>query len=304
VQARQLAETKNQLNRQRNAPVLFGEGDSWFRFPFPLVPFPVHNLLEGLRDADYVVEGEDTSQNGDTVANMSQPANLAFLATPLQAYQPDGFLFSGGGNDLFTETQHERPSKFHEMLRQRAAGPPQLDAAILGATIDRLKTGYRAVIGMALDHNVPVVLHTYGLPIPSGIPALASILKATPQIGPWIRPVLKDRGYNPDQEGGPIVAELLQAFKDMLHQVGRPGVTVVDLSRVIIPDLWHDELHLISEGWKRCAQAYVDTFRMRLPSSGPLDPGLVKAQLIGRLPALRDNRRALLRRPMRELHAE
>jgi hypothetical protein len=140
-----------------------------------------------------------------------------------------------------------------------------------------------------------------GLPIPSGIPALRSILKATPQVGPWIRPVLVDRGYDPDREGEPIVTELLQAFKDMLQELRRPGVTVVDLSRVITADLWHDELHLISEGWRRCAEAYVDTFKSRLQSPGPLDLATVKAQLLSRLPALRSNHQELLRRPMRQL---
>jgi lysophospholipase L1-like esterase len=74
---------------------IVSEGDSWFQFPFLL-----KDVIDWLSD-DYAVWSLDAA--GDTLENMTSDLNMNKIIEAIRSKNPDIFLISGGGNDMFAD---------------------------------------------------------------------------------------------------------------------------------------------------------------------------------------------------------
>jgi len=240
----------------RGRPRVYGEGDSWFDFPGLLVPGPHNDILDTLAvNHDYAVVRR--SDRGDTLSNMRSPENLQLLASEMARDQPKAFLLSGGGNDLFGGGKECR-SALHDMLRPKADtdGRDLIDPARLHATADRLISDMRLVVQPAVELGIPVLLHGYAAPAARvlGRPACRGVA------GPWIEPVLRCRGYDPQADGPPILDKIVDNFNERVSAFAQthPLLHYIDLRPVVRAPHWRDELHLKAEGWVAVAAAMHD----------------------------------------------
>lgn len=238
---------------------LFAEGDSWFDFPNWILLDPVSDVLDGLiHGHGYVVER--ISHGGDTLETMAYPGNLRLIRQNLAGLRPKAFLLSGGGNDLCGRRQ-DGTNRFYDVL----AGPPAphgIQSKLLSHYLDQLVVSYRQILAEAAAARVPAFVHAYAHAIPSGIPAVYKF-----RVGPWLRPQLKAKGYDPATEGVRLVARMINDLSDRLDALAkgsRGKVHFVDLRRVITKDDWHDELHLLPQGWRKAAAEFDRVIRMVL----------------------------------------
>ena len=237
-------------NIERGGTRIFGEGDSWFDFPNWVLLNPVSDVLDGLlHEYGYVVTR--ISRAGDTVANMSASQNLTLIRQNLFALRPAAFLFSGGGNDLCARRQ-DGTNEFYDVLY----GPPAphgIQTTLLSTYLDRVIEGYRLILAEAVALKIPAFVHSYAHGVPSGRPAVYKFA------GPWLKPQLVAKGYDPSGEGPPAVAQMIDALSDRLaHLANRSHGTIhfVDLRPVIDTSDWHDELHLLPGGWRKAAREF------------------------------------------------
>ena len=213
------------------------------------------DLLDGLiHEHGYVVTR--ISSAGDTVANMSSSQNLNVIRQHLNALRPEAFLFSGGGNDLCKRRQ-DGTNEFYDVLY----GPPAahgIQAKLLATYLDTVLAGYQLILGVAAETKTPAFVHSYAHAIPSGRPAAYKIA------GPWLKPQLDAKGYNAAKEGSPLVAQMIDALSSRLISLAKKSkgrVHFVDLRPVIEPGDWHDELHLLPQGWKKAAAEFDKAIR-------------------------------------------
>lgn len=78
-----------------NGIKIVSEGDSWFQFPFLL-----KDVIDWLSD-DYAIWSLDAA--GDTLEHMASDLNLNKIIEAIRVKNPDVFLISGGGNDMFAD---------------------------------------------------------------------------------------------------------------------------------------------------------------------------------------------------------
>ncbi|WP_310425862.1 hypothetical protein [Chamaesiphon sp. VAR_48_metabat_135_sub] len=85
---------QEKINKGFSGVKIVSEGDSWFQFPFLL-----KDVIDWLSD-DYAIWSLDAA--GDTLENMTSAPNTNKIIDVITNKNPDVFLISGGGNDMFT----------------------------------------------------------------------------------------------------------------------------------------------------------------------------------------------------------
>jgi hypothetical protein len=140
--------------------------------------------------------------NALTATEMSTGCNLANLRSELISSGADALLFSGGGDDLFLQRVYPPAtavSAFEWFLNPAAGKRVPINQKRFDRFLSDLQRAIQRIAAIATQYNLPCFLHTYAVPIPSGRGAYPY-----PGFGPWIRPVLIKRGYDPTwmwQEG-------------------------------------------------------------------------------------------------------
>jgi len=252
TESRAVALAKNIAN---DGTRVFAEGDSWFDFPNWILLDPVSDVLDGLiHEHGYVVTR--ISRAGDTVQNMSTGQNLALIRQNLAALRPAAFLFSGGGNDLCARRQ-DGTNEFYDVLFSPPA-PHGIQSQMLSDYLDRVIAGYRLVLAEAVALKVPSFVHSYGHALPTGIPAVYKFA------GPWLKPQLVAKGYDASGEGPSLVAVMIDALSERLGNLAQQSdgmIHFVDLRPVINANDWHDELHLLPQGWRKAAKKFDKAIR-------------------------------------------
>src|SRR6516164_4803367 len=253
----ELIRLRNRICAAQDAPRFVVRGDSWFAFKevIALPPFKPSNLAEAIQELGYYVDIE--AANGTTAIEMAWDNNLAKLGAELISSRADALLFSGGGDDLFAQGAY-RPagtvSAFEWLLNPASRGRLPVNQKRLDQFLIDIQTAIQRIADVASRYGLPCFLHTYAVPIASGRPAY-------PGFGPWIRPALENRGYDPDRDGPAILTIMVETFYELLQQIGGTSIQVVNLVPIVRKSDWRDELHLHLPGWRRCALEFQRVFQ-------------------------------------------
>jgi hypothetical protein len=269
--ASRLAIPPNRIHGVERPPHFVARGDSWFAFKeaAALPPFKPANLAEAIQELGYSVD--ILAANALTAMEMSEDNKLAYLRAKLISSKADALLFSGGGDDLFLQNVYPpatASSAFAWFLNPAAAKRLPLNQKRFDRFLSDLHTAIQKIADVATRCHLPCLLHTYAPPIPSGRGAYPY-----PGFGPWIRPVLLDRGYNPDRDGPAILIAIVERFRELLHAIHGASVEVVDLLPIVKNSDWRDELHLHSAGWRRCALEFQRVFQTIPALAKPVGAG-------------------------------
>jgi hypothetical protein len=247
------------VNGAKNSPHFVARGDSWFAFKEAVVlpPLKPANLAEAIQELGYWVD--IIAANGATAIEMSSDNKLTKLGADLISARADALLFSGGGDDLFAQGAYppaSTGSAFEWFLNPAADWRLPINQKRFDRFLGDLYTAIQRIADVATQCDLPCFLHTYALPIPSGRGAYPY-----PGCGPWIRPVLIKRGYNPDRDGPAILTTIVARFRELLYDVNGACVEVVNLVPIVKKSDWRDELHLHAAGWRRCAREFQHVFQ-------------------------------------------
>jgi len=244
---------------------LLSEGDSWFDYP----PHP--NIIDWL-EAEGRWAIKRLEKSGDTVENMSSDANLSLIETLASREQPVAFLFSGGGNDLFTPIPEKPKLKWiWRALNDHAAGMTAADHVnrfAWAGKLNDIRGGYLRILER-VSPFAPTIAHGYDYLIASGEKVLYDGFRAA---GPWIRLSMLDRGITDDQLQQDILRIFINDFNDMLAalQADHPDHLIhVDLRGELDPKTdWMNELHPTEDGFRQIAQRFIQAIDQRLPLLG------------------------------------
>lgn len=239
---------------------LLVEGDSWFEYPTR------QDLIEVLRSRRNL-DIERIAHHGDTVQQMLDPQQNVQLYRKLRVGFYDMMLFSGGGNDILQSDVLRRIIK----PRQPGSTPADLvDRAELARKLDAIQARYQAFLRTlpSLSRNpcLKIIAHTYDFVWPRNAPFQFLWI----QSGPWIEPVMIERGIRDPEEKHAIVQFMLREFKKVLQDVAARSegrLIVVDTQGTLSRNHWADEIHPSSEGAKLLAdKIYQQGIRQLLPA--------------------------------------
>jgi lysophospholipase L1-like esterase len=244
---------------------IIAEGDSWFDYDI-LGP----DLIDFLRSRHGCHVIKNFARHGDTLENMVygteynggfQRRTPQFEATIalLREQRPRAFLFSGGGNDI-------AGAEFEAFLDHRESSDTPLRTWYADQVFGNEMPGmYERMISRVLEASpeTHIFSHGYGNAIPSGVPAQFTLFT----FGPWLRPALVAKGWTDLEQGRTVVADLIGRFNDMLASLARRNdhFHYVDLRPEIHDDDWENELHLGSDGYRRCAAKLYEAIAGNVP---------------------------------------
>src|SRR4051812_3809294 len=188
---------------------LISEGDSWFDYP----PHP--NIIDWL-DGEGFWAIKRFEKSGDTVDNIATESNLSRIAGVSKKENPQAILFSGGGNDLFTDI----PGKPKLRWIWRALNPydplktaaEHVKAPAWDEKKKELRRGFVRTIG-ALGTYAPILLHGYDYLTASGAKVKYDGFRPS---GPWILPSMQDRGITDDAMQRAILRILIDDVNGIL----------------------------------------------------------------------------------------
>jgi hypothetical protein len=242
---------------------LVSEGDSWFDYP----PHP--NVVDWL-DGEGFWAIKRFEKSGDTVDNMATESNLARIASFAKKEKPEAFLFSGGGNDLFTDIP-EKP-KLRWIWRALNQYDPQKTAAehVNALAWDEKKTelrrGFVRVIG-ALSEYAPILMHGYDYLTASGEKVKYDGFRPS---GPWILPSMQDRLIDDAELQQAILRILIDDVNEILAALANTypeSVIHVDLRGTLRPGIdWMNEIHPTEDGFHKVEERVRDALLDRLPA--------------------------------------
>jgi hypothetical protein len=241
---------------------LVSEGDSWFDYP----PHP--NVIDWL-DGEGFWAIKRFEKSGDTVDNMATESNLSRIASIAKKEKPEAFLFSGGGNDLFTDIP-EKP-KLRWIWRALNPYDPQKTAAehVNALVWDEKKTelrrGFVRVIG-ALSEYAPILMHGYDYLTASGERVKYDGFRPS---GPWILPSMQDRLIDDAELQQAILRILIDDVNGILAALANTypeSVIHVDLRGTLRPGIdWMNEIHPTEDGFHKVEGRIRDALVDRLP---------------------------------------
>jgi hypothetical protein len=247
-----------------NRLVILTEGDSWFSYPL------------NANIADYIEMMSDFSMlrlehNGDEAREIMGVGSdqLDKLKYYLENYPVDALLMSAGGNDLVA-------GELSKIVMQHVNGDPWQSAmkmTTLTAVLDDIVAAYSRLLD-ARDELRPqctIVAHSYCYFEPTGRKATGpfGLLHA----GPWMRPVLVEKGIDPDTDGRDLARFLVDELHTRLRALAaaRPRFVVVDMRAALpVDDIhWADEIHPSGVGFRTLAQDYWrPVLRAQFPGRG------------------------------------
>jgi hypothetical protein len=242
---------------------LVSEGDSWFDYP----PHP--NVIDWL-DGEGFWAIKRFEKSGDTVDNIATESNLSRIASIAKKEKPEAFLFSGGGNDLFTDIP-EKP-KLRWIWRALNPYDPQKTAAehVNALAWDEKKTelrrGFVRVIG-ALSEYAPILMHGYDYLTASGEKVKYDGFRPS---GPWILPSMQDRLIEDTELQQAILRILIDDVNEILAALENTypeSVIHVDLRGTLRPGIdWMNEIHPTEDGFHTVEGRFRDALLNRLPA--------------------------------------
>jgi len=237
-------------------PRILAEGDSWFAYPrsWILLGAASNIILQLHQLGGYDITS--LASNGDEIVEMMSGRARQELVACFAKESFDALLFSGGGNDVVGEYNIDF------LVKPKASGGvgkalihpdrfPRRLKEIESAYLDLLDLIER----FAKNPQMPVIVHTYDKPIPSG--KGAKFVGGAVSVKAWIKPYLDPLGI-PVAEQQEIVEEMLRQFEEMLVGLEQrfPGrIHVVRTQPTVDPQTeWKDEIHPTPGGFARLAR--------------------------------------------------
>jgi hypothetical protein len=231
--------------------VLISEGDSWFSYPLNA---NIMDYLEMMSDFSML----RLEHNGDNARQILAAGSeqLKKLRYYLKKYPVEALLMSAGGNDLVAR-------ELKRILNARASGATWQSAvklATLTTVLDDIVAAYERLLDArdSLRPNCVVFAHSYCYFEPTGRKATGPF--GLGSAGPWMRPVLKDKGIDPATEGPQVARYLVDELHARLQALAahRKRFIVVDTrSALPVDDVhWADEIHPSGTGFRRLANDF------------------------------------------------
>lgn len=223
------------------------EGDSWFQFPFLL-----KDVIDQLSD-DYAIFSLDAG--GDTLNNI---VNNNEINSAIEAENPDGFLISAGGNDLFGKDSQGKfnivniVKKFDGTLQPKDYLNSEFDKdlekiiELFKRLFTDLTTRFPALV---------IFCHGYDHPIPKNLSVFGRPMKNELNI---VDPALQEA----------IVREIIDHANNALSVLAASfqNVHYVDCRGVVGRERWFDELHPRNNGFEDVADQFRSVIHQKLPS--------------------------------------
>jgi lysophospholipase L1-like esterase len=247
-----------------DAKRILAEGDSWMSVFRP----GQGNLLSFIETTAQVVI-LDLSYPGDTLAQMASGGQFELFrrltGDARHGYAFDLILLLGGGNDVigaglerFLVGQGRRPGRLRDCIHEK-----RLKAVLaeVGAHFEK----FLAALGESeLNAATPILACTYDYVTPreAGITVLGATLD-----GPWILPVMREKGIADPRLQKAITDHLLRRFRRLLFGLARrhrKRFVVVDTLGTLAPAIaheresadWADEIHPSAAGWRKLAKRF------------------------------------------------
>jgi hypothetical protein len=223
------------------------EGDSWFQFPFLL-----KDVIDQLSD-DYAIFSLDAG--GDTLNNI---VNNNEINPAIEAENPDGFLISAGGNDLFGKDSQGKFNIVNIVKRFDGTLQPK---DYLNSEFDQ---DLEKIIGLFkrlftdLTTRFPALVifcHGYDYPIPKNLSIFGRPMKNELNI---VDPALQEA----------IVREIIDHANNVLSVLAASfqNVHYVNCRGVVGRERWFDELHPRNNGFEDVAAQFRSVINQKLPS--------------------------------------
>lgn len=221
-------------------PNVLLEGDSWFGF------LPWDNISNHVK-ATGKYNVHDVSNSGEEMLDMLSGKSRMQLIRSMKACQFDYILWSGGGNDIFSnlyfflngDSSNALPKRFKNKVNQ-------LEQAYFDLCYLRDEYCPAAKI---ITHEYDYVYDT-GKSIDIGPLTVA---------GPWLKPSLDALGVPLDRRKE-LLRMLIETFSVMLERVelSNKNFVVAKTQGTLKQEHWNDELHPNQEGFKLISQKMID----------------------------------------------
>ena len=226
---------------------LIAEGDSWFQYPILR-----KDIIDCISD-EFAIHC--TSAAGDTLTNMT--TGVEDLERLIRDIQPDGLLFSGGGNDIVGEALVSHLLNYQP---NRVAAADFLSPSywrFLENIEYRLTVFFNRLARQ--NPNLPIFCHGYDWPFPQ-------------KSGRWLHPAMEQYSI-PSQFQAPILKLMINAYYDVLQRVASKAsarVIIVDCRGIIGErSEWFDELHPYDDGYARIAERFRNAIHMEITTAAP-----------------------------------
>jgi GDSL-like Lipase/Acylhydrolase len=216
---------------------IVSEGDSWFQFPFLL-----KDVIDWLSD-DYAIWSLDAA--GDTLENMTSDLNVNKIIEAIRIKNPDVFLISGGGNDMFAD------GIFSTLLNSftGSSDPNKYLNENFDDFIDKIMDFYRKLFKEILKRfpDIKIICHGYDYVIPRelGIFMGADMQKKKITNGNLQKEIMKN-----------AIDRLNKAQIELVQSEFRNHVFHVDCRTAVNANNWFDEIHPNNDGFKSVADRF------------------------------------------------
>lgn len=252
---------------------IISEGDSWFSYPLTganlmdQLVFKFEGCINYLRlessghEAQQIFKSTSSGQLKDLIKH------IAFFKVPI-------VLLSAGGNDVVGKSKID----LYEMANHDRDVATLINSAGLQAELLAVKDSFeRAILGLiAANPDIRIITHSYDYPIVSGNAApitinslglIAPVVNVFKQVGPWIFPILKEKGLTNQDAQQMFAEQLINQFHDFillpLKNQYTDNFDFVDLRGSLnqINYNWNDEIHPSAAGFEILANKFWQKLR-------------------------------------------
>lgn len=223
------------------------EGDSWFDYPLML-----DDVIDQLSETHAVFS---IASPGDTLANMVSPGNFdAEIDPAIDELAPDGFLLSGGGNDIVGEALARYLVPAVRAGATRRAAREYLSSA-LDDKLAEMRDQYAGAFNRLLARR-PMKIFTHGYDLAPPLPG-----------GTWLGAPFGAAGIDPEL-GCEIVGQILRHVAGMHYGLAERFKGQVFFVNCIgaVGDRWYDELHPTNEGFARITDRFLEVIETAFKS--------------------------------------
>lgn len=272
-------------------PVRFlAQGDSWFSLG-AIPPWATSNILQqvSLRLDACAINCANPGARLARMVDWKRDPDFRRLLAGTFAYEWDGILLSGGGNDLIAAAGVlplgpdgvPVPPRLRLLLKPEEWGPPEQGAAryLSDAGWDtfaaHLAPQFDEVLAMRdqdVNRDVPLFCHSYAYPLPRKAPA-------APRLGPWLYPAVVAYGIPPADwlgVGTALIDRLAALLRQIVGKLAARRVYLVETQGALIPaqpgstgpsNDWENEIHPTAAGYRKLAALWQPVIEAQVPAS-------------------------------------
>lgn len=234
------------------------EGDSWFNLPKYIKPQAIADRLA----SNKLVTVKNIAYWGDTLSDMLEARQYL---TEIPKFDPDWFIFSGGGNDL-----QQALARGELLQTYDASRPIEQCLSEKGVSLLRkIAEGYRRLLNeIAVAHpTLKSICYAYDYP------------KPTYKDGKYIGQYLKEMAY-PKATWDAVVETIINRLTEVIKMVAKafPNAQFLDCRGETAQCDFIDDMHPDTDGFKKLASKFENAFGVALVSAGRVRDSLPDAK--------------------------